>query len=101
MNLSTSYDDAYGFIISERTSYNAPSCMYAPHGSATSAPNSGAAINTNAIPITRFIGAASEGMILHAVACDLPIGSGNLMLNFEHEYNIRDVYDPYVGRDKH
>ncbi len=30
---------------------------------------------------------------------DLPIGNGNLMINFDHEYNIRDVYYPRVGQD--
>ena len=30
---------------------------------------------------------------------DLPIGNGNLMINFAHEYNIRDVYYPHVGQD--
>src|SRR5207302_1254674 len=99
MKLSTSVDEAYGFIISERTSYNAPSCMYAPHGSPVSAANSGAAIISSAIPITRFIVSPFDGIILHAVARDLPIGNGNLMVNFDHEYNIRDVYYPHVGQD--
>ncbi|HJT16391.1 MAG TPA: glycoside hydrolase family 15 protein [Thermoanaerobaculia bacterium] len=30
---------------------------------------------------------------------DLPISNGNLMINFDHEYNIRDVYWPHVGQD--
>jgi oligosaccharide amylase len=30
---------------------------------------------------------------------DLPISNGNLMINFDHEYNIRDVYYPHVGQD--
>ncbi|PYQ52943.1 MAG: glycoside hydrolase family 15 protein [Acidobacteria bacterium] len=30
---------------------------------------------------------------------DLPIGNGNLMINFDQEYNIRDVYYPHVGQD--
>jgi GH15 family glucan-1,4-alpha-glucosidase len=30
---------------------------------------------------------------------DLPIGNGNLMINFDREYNIRDVYFPHVGQD--
>lgn len=30
---------------------------------------------------------------------DLPIGNGNLMINFDHEYNVRDVYYPHVGQD--
>ena len=30
---------------------------------------------------------------------DLPISNGNLMINFDFEYNIRDVYWPHVGQD--
>jgi glucoamylase len=30
---------------------------------------------------------------------DLPISNGNLMINFDHDYNIRDVYWPHVGQD--
>ncbi|MDQ6800862.1 MAG: glycoside hydrolase family 15 protein [Acidobacteriota bacterium] len=30
---------------------------------------------------------------------DLPISNGNLMINFDHDYNIRDVYYPHVGQD--
>src|SRR6266568_4609689 len=30
---------------------------------------------------------------------DLPISNGNLMINFDHEYNIRDVYYPHVGQE--
>lgn len=30
---------------------------------------------------------------------DLPIGNGKLMINFDREYNIRDVYYPHVGQD--
>jgi GH15 family glucan-1,4-alpha-glucosidase len=33
------------------------------------------------------------------MARDLPIGNGNLMVNFDREYNIRDVYYPHVGQD--
>ena len=33
------------------------------------------------------------------MARDLPISNGNLMINFDHEYNIRDVYYPRVGQD--
>src|SRR5205823_3920832 len=97
MKLSTSVDDAYGFIINARTSYSAPSCMYAPHGSPVSAATSGAAIISSAIPITRFIVSPFDGIILHAMARDLPIGNGNRMANFDHEYNIRDVYYPHLG----
>lgn len=30
---------------------------------------------------------------------DLPIGNGNLTINFDRDYNIRDVYYPHVGQD--
>ena len=30
---------------------------------------------------------------------DLPISNGNLMINFDRDYNIRDVYYPHVGQD--
>ena len=30
---------------------------------------------------------------------DLPLSNGNLMINFDREYNIRDVYWPHVGQD--
>lgn len=30
---------------------------------------------------------------------DLPISNGNLMINFDHQYNIRDVYYPHVGQE--
>ena len=30
---------------------------------------------------------------------DLPISNGSLMMNFDHDYNIRYVYYPHVGQD--
>ncbi len=30
---------------------------------------------------------------------DLPIGNGNLLLNFDANYNLRDIYFPYVGQE--
>lgn len=30
---------------------------------------------------------------------DLPISNGNLMINFDPDYNIRDVYYPHVGQE--
>src|ERR1043166_5427700 len=36
--------------------------------------------------------------MLASMPRDLPIGNGNLMINFDHEYNIRDVYYPHVGQ---
>ncbi len=35
----------------------------------------------------------------HGMARDLPISNGNLLINFDREYNIRDVYYPHVGQD--
>lgn len=32
---------------------------------------------------------------------DLPIGNGNLLINFDADYNIRDVYYPHVGQENH
>ncbi|MCK5181809.1 MAG: glycoside hydrolase family 15 protein, partial [Dehalococcoidia bacterium] len=32
---------------------------------------------------------------------DLPIGNGNLLINFDIDYNIRDIYYPYVGKENH
>src|SRR5438046_4893681 len=37
--------------------------------------------------------------ILVPMPRDLPISNGNLMINFDREYNIRDVYWPHVGQD--
>ncbi len=30
---------------------------------------------------------------------DLPLSNGNVMINFDGDYNIRDVYYPHVGQD--
>jgi len=32
---------------------------------------------------------------------DLPIGNGNLLINFDTDYNIRDIYYPYIGKENH
>jgi GH15 family glucan-1,4-alpha-glucosidase len=32
---------------------------------------------------------------------DLPIGNGSLLLNFDKQYNLRDIYWPYVGQELH
>ena len=32
---------------------------------------------------------------------DLPIGNGQLLINFDAEYRIRDVYYPFVGKENH
>jgi glucoamylase len=38
-------------------------------------------------------------MLSSSMPRDLPISNGNLMINFDHAYNIRDVYYPHVGQD--
>ena len=35
------------------------------------------------------------------MARDLPIGNGNVLINFDAAYNIRDMYYPLVGQDQH
>ncbi|MBN9387415.1 MAG: glycoside hydrolase family 15 protein [Chloroflexi bacterium] len=30
---------------------------------------------------------------------DIPVGNGNLLLNFDSRYNLRDIYYPYVGQE--
>jgi len=32
---------------------------------------------------------------------DLPVGNGNLLINFDTDYNIRGIYYPYVGKENH
>ncbi len=32
---------------------------------------------------------------------DLPIGNGNLLINYDADYIIRDLYFPYVGQENH
>lgn len=32
---------------------------------------------------------------------DIPISNGELLLNFDQEYQIRDVYFPYIGQENH
>ncbi len=32
---------------------------------------------------------------------DLPVGNGQLLLNFDTSYNLRDIYFPYVGQENH
>lgn len=33
------------------------------------------------------------------MARDLPIGNGNVLVNFDAHYNLRDIYFPYVGQE--
>lgn len=32
---------------------------------------------------------------------DLPISNGNLLLNFDSDYRLRDIYFPFVGQENH
>src|SRR5213595_1419611 len=32
---------------------------------------------------------------------DLPVGNGRLLLNFDKNYNLRDIYWPHVGQELH
>ena len=32
---------------------------------------------------------------------DLPVGNGNLLINFDTDYNIRDIFYPYIGMENH
>jgi GH15 family glucan-1,4-alpha-glucosidase len=32
---------------------------------------------------------------------DIPVSNGNFLLNFDSDYQIRDVYFPYVGQENH
>ncbi|WP_281885976.1 glycoside hydrolase family 15 protein [Paenibacillus sp. YYML68] len=33
------------------------------------------------------------------MARDLPVGNGNVLVNFDTHYNMRDIYFPYVGQE--
>ena len=32
---------------------------------------------------------------------DIPVGNGTLLVTFDHQYQIRDVYFPHVGQENH
>ncbi|MCH7705539.1 MAG: glycoside hydrolase family 15 protein [Chloroflexi bacterium] len=32
---------------------------------------------------------------------DIPVGNGNLLVSFDLDYNIRDIYYPYIGKANH
>jgi len=32
---------------------------------------------------------------------DIPVGNGSLLVNFDEEYQIRDIYFPHVGQENH
>src|SRR5579883_3249566 len=35
------------------------------------------------------------------MARDLPIGNGSLLINFDRQYQLRDLYFPHVGKENH
>ena len=41
------------------------------------------------------------GGTLHAMARDLPIGNGDMLVTFDALYQIRDIYYPFVGHFNH
>ncbi len=32
---------------------------------------------------------------------DLPLGNGSMLVNFDHSYNLRDIYWPHIGEENH
>ena len=32
---------------------------------------------------------------------DIPVGNGRLLVNFDAQYEIRDIYFPHVGKENH
>ena len=32
---------------------------------------------------------------------DIPVGNGSMLVTFDLEYQIRDIYYPYVGKENH
>src|SRR6266700_3319641 len=32
---------------------------------------------------------------------NIPVGNGNLLVNFDDKYQIRDIYFPHVGQENH
>ena len=32
---------------------------------------------------------------------DIPVGNGSFLLNFDSDYQIRDIYFPYIGQENH
>ena len=41
------------------------------------------------------------GYAARPMARDLPIGNGNLLINFDNLYHVRDIYYPRVGAYNH
>jgi GH15 family glucan-1,4-alpha-glucosidase len=36
-----------------------------------------------------------------AMPRDIPVGNGSLLVTFDAEYRIRDIYFPHVGQENH
>src|SRR5262245_16090702 len=32
---------------------------------------------------------------------DIPVGNGRLLVTFDHQYQLRDLYFPHVGQENH
>ena len=32
---------------------------------------------------------------------DIPVSNGSFLLNFDSDYQIRDVYFPFIGQENH
>src|SRR6185437_4903115 len=32
---------------------------------------------------------------------DIPVGNGRLLVTFDHQYQLRDIYFPHVGQENH
>ncbi len=32
---------------------------------------------------------------------DIPVSNGSLLLNFDVDYRLRDIYFPYIGQENH
>ena len=32
---------------------------------------------------------------------DIPVGNGRLLVTFDHQYQIRDIFFPHVGQENH
>src|SRR5689334_18230834 len=32
---------------------------------------------------------------------DIPVGNGKLLVTFDHQYQLRDIYFPHVGQENH
>jgi GH15 family glucan-1,4-alpha-glucosidase len=35
------------------------------------------------------------------MARDIPVGNGSLLVTFDADYRIRDIYFPHVGQENH